>query len=90
MLEGVCICRLLLSGPTSCAGLLEQVEDTQCMCLLHHRVQEDDGASAANPHTAVYQERQVQVSWVLLADTMDEGDYRHGIAGHSMWSGQAM
>ena len=66
---------------------LEQIEDTQSalsLDLLHHRVQEDEGASAAHPRTAVHQERQVHVGWVLLANTMDKRDDRHGIAGHAV------
>ena len=74
--------------------ILEQVEDTQSslsLDLLHHRVQEDGGASAAHSRTAVHQERQVQVSWMLLAYTMDEGDDRHGITGHSIvWPGSVV
>ena len=74
--------------------VLEHVEDTQSplsLDLLHHSVQEDEGASAAHPHTAVHQQRQVQAGRVLLAHTMDEGDDGHGIAGHTMvWPGSVV
>ena len=74
--------------------VLEHVEDAQSplpLDLLHHRVQEDEGASAAHPRTAVHQQRQVQAGWVLLAHTMDEGDDGHGIAGHTVvWPGSVV
>ena len=52
--------------------------------LLHHHIQEDEGASSADPCTAVHQQRLVQGSRVLLTDTADKVDKRHSIVWHSM------
>ena len=57
--------------------VLEVVVDTQCSLsahLLHDHVQEDEGACAAHPCTAVDQERLVQEGWVLSADPPDEAN----------------
>ena len=59
--------------------------------LLHHGVQEDEGAGAANPRTAVHQQRLVQGGRVELADTADEADEGHGVLWHPMvWPGSVV
>ena len=60
-----------------CAKILEVFEDTESalsLHLLHHTVQQDEGASTTNSCTAVDQQWLVQVGWVLLADSTDEGN----------------
>ena len=68
-----------------------QTESTLSLHLLHHGVQQDEGAGAAHARTAVHQQRGVQAGRVQLAHSADEGDDRHGIAGHSVvWPGRVM
>ena len=63
---------------------LVDTESALFLHLLHHHIQEDEGASSANPCTAVHQQRLVQGSRVLLTDIADKVDKRHSIVWHSM------
>jgi len=59
--------------------------------LLHHGIQEDEGAGAADPCTAVHQQWLVQREWVELTDTADEADEGHGILWHPVvWPGSVV
>ena len=51
---------------------------------LQHGVQEDEGASAAHPRTAVHQKRNALVFVVGLLNSPDEGDEGGGKLGHPM------
>ena len=52
--------------------------------LLNHGVQEDEGACATDSCTAVHQQWLVQCDWMLLTDTVDKVDERHGILWYSV------
>ena len=64
--------------------MLEDTQSSFCLHLLHGQIQEDECPSSPHPGTAVDQEGCGQRGGVLLADTTDEGDERHGIARDSM------
>ena len=79
----LCLDHLNSLGP----HVLEVVEHTQGPLLphlLHHQVQQDEGASPAHPSTAVDQQGLGLGGRVLLPDPPDEGDERHCIAWNSM------
>ena len=62
-------------------------EHTQCPLSLHlldGQVEEDECPGPPHPCTTVDQEGRGQGCRVLLADTTDEGDERHGIARDSV------
>ena len=68
-----------------------QTESALSLHLLHHGVQQDEGAGAPHARTAVYQQRGVQAGRVQLAHSADEGDDGHGVAGHSVvWPGRVV
>ena len=93
----VCVCDLVEWREGPYLGLnqlhslgpqvLEVMEDTQSslhLHLLHGQVQKDECPSSPHPGTAVDKEGCGQRGGVLLADTTDERDERHGIARDSM------
>jgi len=63
---------------------LVDAESALFLHLLHHHIQEDEGASSPDPCTAVHQQGLVQGGRVLLTDTADEVDERHDILWHPM------
>ena len=64
----------------------EQVdtESTLCSHLLYHDIQKNEGTCTANSCTAVHQQWLVQGWRVLLSNTRDKIDKRHGILWDSM------
>ena len=63
---------------------LIHVDRLLCLDPLQHGVQEDEGASATHPRTAVHQEGNALVFVVGLLYSLDEGDEGGGKPGHTM------
>ena len=63
---------------------LKHTQSSLSLHLLHGKVEEDECPRSPHPCTAVDQERGGQGDGVLLADTTNERDERHGVAGNSV------
>ena len=64
--------------------VLEHTQSSLCLHLLRGQVEEDERSRPPHPGTAVDQERGGEGGGVLLPDTADEGDERHGVARDSV------